>query len=52
MIDDSGEDYLYPTRYFIAIELPLEAEQASSQSLLGARQPQTDAPRVVCQRCA
>lgn len=25
VIDESGEDYLYPTDYFIAIELPQDA---------------------------
>ncbi len=28
VVDDSGEDYLYPANYFVAIELPLEAERA------------------------
>jgi hypothetical protein len=28
VIDDSGEDYLYPANYFIQIELPQEVEQA------------------------
>ena len=28
VIDDSGEDYLYPADYFIQIELPQEVEQA------------------------
>ena len=28
VIDDSGEDYLYPADYFIRIELPQEVEQA------------------------
>jgi len=28
VIDDSGEDYLYPASYFIRVELPQEAEQA------------------------
>ena len=28
VVDDSGEDYLYPTNYFVAIELPREAERA------------------------
>ena len=25
VIDETGEDYLYPTKYFVAIELPPEA---------------------------
>ena len=28
VIDDSGEDYLYPADYFFQLELPQEAEQA------------------------
>ncbi len=28
VVDDSGEDYLYPANYFVAIELPREAERA------------------------
>lgn len=28
VIDDSGEDYLYPADFFIPIELPQEVEQA------------------------
>jgi hypothetical protein len=28
VIDESGEDYLYPADYFIPIELPQEVEQA------------------------
>ncbi|GIK36234.1 MAG: hypothetical protein BroJett011_00670 [Chloroflexota bacterium] len=28
VIDDSGEDYLYPASYFIQIELPQNVEQA------------------------
>ena len=28
VIDESGEDYLYPAFYFIRLQLPLEAEQA------------------------
>lgn len=28
VIDDSGEDYLYPAQYFIAIKLPQAAEEA------------------------
>jgi hypothetical protein len=27
IIDESGEDYLYPEEYFVGIELPLEIEQ-------------------------
>ena len=28
VIDESGEDYLYPQSYFIAIQLPREAQEA------------------------
>jgi len=28
VIDESGEDYLYPARYFVVVELPQAAEQA------------------------
>ena len=28
IVDESGEDYLYPENYFVAINLPLPAEQA------------------------
>jgi hypothetical protein len=27
LIDDSGEDYLYPASHFIAVELPEEAKK-------------------------
>ena len=28
VVDESGEDYLYPERFFVAIELPRAAEEA------------------------
>ena len=28
IIDESGEDYLYPSRFFVAIELPTKAAKA------------------------
>ena len=28
IIDESGDDYLYPANYFIPLELPREAERA------------------------
>lgn len=28
VIDESGEDYLYPVSYFVPIELPRKAERA------------------------
>ena len=30
VIDESGEDYLYPAEFFIVIEIPKEAERALS----------------------
>jgi hypothetical protein len=30
VIDESGEDYLYPESYFVIVELPLEAQEALS----------------------
>jgi len=32
IIDESGEDYLYPTEYFIVIEVPRHAGQALVKS--------------------
>jgi hypothetical protein len=28
VVDESGEDYLYPANYFVPVEVPKEAEQA------------------------
>jgi hypothetical protein len=28
IIDESGEDYLYPQSYFISVQLPREAQEA------------------------
>lgn len=28
VIDESGEDYLYPTSFFVPIEVPADAEKA------------------------
>ena len=28
IIDESGEDYLYPQSYFVLVELPREAQEA------------------------
>jgi hypothetical protein len=30
VIDESGEDYLYPESYFVAVEIPAEARDALS----------------------
>lgn len=32
IIDESGEDYLYPGRYFVAIDVPQEIERALMDS--------------------
>ena len=32
VVDESGEDYLYPADYFVLLELPQAAEQALSQA--------------------
>lgn len=32
VIDESGEDYLYPEGFFVPIELPREAAQAFAQA--------------------
>ena len=34
VVDDSGEDYLYPERYFVAVELPRQAERALARRVL------------------
>ncbi len=28
VVDESGEDYLYPAAYFLAVELPQQVQQA------------------------
>ena len=28
VVDESGDDYLYPTNYFVSVEVPKEAAQA------------------------
>jgi hypothetical protein len=32
IIDESGEDYLYPNRYFVAIDLPTDTESVLTES--------------------
>lgn len=32
VVDESGEDHLYPPRYFIAISLPLEVRRALAKT--------------------
>lgn len=36
VIDESGEDYLYPARYFFIMELPQKVERALKRSLATA----------------
>jgi hypothetical protein len=36
VIDESGEDYLYPADYFILVKLPHEVEQAFLQATYAA----------------
>jgi len=33
VIDDSGEDYLYPEAYFVPVELPRESEKALNMAI-------------------
>ena len=35
VIDESGEDYLYPADYFVAVELPRQAERALAGGVRG-----------------
>ena len=28
VVDESGEDYLYPAKYFVRVELPISTERA------------------------
>ena len=32
IIDESGEDYLYPAEYFVVVEVPRQAAQALTKS--------------------
>ena len=32
VVDDEGEDYLYPAEYFILLDLPIEIERALSDA--------------------
>jgi len=36
VIDESGEDYLYPAEYFILVKLPHTVEQAFLQAMYAA----------------
>jgi hypothetical protein len=33
VVDESGEDYLYPKTYFVAVRLPREAERALARRM-------------------
>lgn len=33
VVDDEGEDYLYPAEYFMSLELPQEIERALSHAV-------------------
>lgn len=39
VVDESGEDYLYPADYFVVIEVPREAARALNKSLTRSTQP-------------
>lgn len=39
VVDESGEDYLYPADYFVVIEVPREAVRALNKSLTRSTQP-------------
>ena len=39
VIDESGEDYLYPAEYCVVIEVPCEAARALNRSLVRSVQP-------------
>ena len=40
VVDESGEDYLYPATYFVAVELPREAKRAlAKRSSMSASNP-------------
>ena len=35
VVDESGEDYLYPKAYFVAVQLPRQAERALAKRVPG-----------------
>ena len=39
VIDESGEDYLYPAEYFVVVEVPRETARALSKSFARSVQP-------------
>ncbi len=46
VIDESGEDYLYPADYFVAVDLPREAERALDSPNDGAAMTSKDGERT------
>ena len=49
VVDESGEDYLYPESYFVAVALPKEAEQALARRV-SARSPNSPLRRTAASR--
>ncbi len=41
IIDESGEDYLYPAEYFVFIEVPRETAQVLNKSFARSKQAPT-----------
>ncbi len=39
IIDESGEDYLYPAEYFVVVSLPRKVEQVLQASFSSSLQP-------------
>ena len=39
VVDESGEDYLYPKTYFVAVRLPREAERALTKRTPASNPP-------------
>jgi len=39
IIDESGEDYLYPAEYFVVVSLPRQVEQVLQASFSSSLQP-------------
>lgn len=44
VIDESGEDYLYPAHYFVAVELPQKAKRAWTSRSAGTRRRSSNKP--------
>ena len=39
IVDESGEDYLYPARYFVLVDLPRDVVRALSESFARRLEP-------------